>query len=336
MRLAAPDHICIRGLNSDEPDVDVLEEARRGWFRACLPKLPSPNGRMKPLLLSPSLDHLLALVIPVVLCVACTPSAPSVDHSRVHDAPGALPWDGASSPFDPLAYAAARQNQVHNPEAAIPAQCYTRTEGVANPCWTCHTLGANPNIKDDFDLQTHYAFSDFALHNRWSNLFEDRSAEHQAITDADALAWVRQDNYTALRRAMLDLHPDFPGWIPDIDLHRGFDHNGFARDGSGWRALRYQPFPGLSWPTNGSTDDVFVRLPAALRPSTLVARANLAILEAALTGDPALPTPALVRTVEPLDETRLGLDLDGDDNDIDGDGASNDNETLCGSDPMDA
>ena len=52
--------------------------------------------------------------------------------------------------------------------------------------------------------------------------------------------------------------------MPDLDLERGFDEHGFARDGSGWRALRYKPFPGTFWPTNGSTDDVFVRLPAGV------------------------------------------------------------------------
>ena len=34
----------------------------------------------------------------------------------------------------PAAYAAV----VHNREAVIPPQCYTRTEGRYNPCYVCH------------------------------------------------------------------------------------------------------------------------------------------------------------------------------------------------------
>ena len=44
------------------------------------------------------------------------------------------------------------------------------------------------------------------------------------------------------------------------DISVRCDGQGFARDRSGWRALRYKPFSGTFWPTNGSSDDVFVRL----------------------------------------------------------------------------
>src|SRR5581483_11051544 len=109
-----------------------------------------------------------------------------------------------------------------------------------------------------------------------------------------------------------------PGWRPDLDFARGFDAAGFARDGSGWRAVRWKPFPGAFWPTNGSTDDVFVRLPEELRrdaaglPSRAVYQTNLAILEAAIAADPDRPDAQLARTVEPIDERAGGIDLDRD------------------------
>lgn len=107
-------------------------------------------------------------------------------------------------------------------------------------------------------------------------------------------------------------------WVPDLDIHAGFDGQGFAKDGSAWRALRYKPFPGTFWPTNGSTDDVMIRLPWPFRsddsgkPLLDVYKANLAIVEAALT----TPSPLALRTqgreVEPIDESLVQWDLDGD------------------------
>jgi hypothetical protein len=137
------------------------------------------------------------------------------------------------------------------------------------------------------------------------------------IGDEEMLAWVRQDNYRPLQRA-LERSTQRPAFVPDVDLHGGFDELGFARDGSGWRALRYQPFPGSGWPTNGGAGDAFVRLPAPFRqdasgaPSTEVYRANLTILEAAIAADPSLSTEELVRGIEPIDEMEIGVDLDGD------------------------
>ena len=60
---------------------------------------------------------------------------------------------------------------VGNPEAPIPPQCYTRTEGTANPCWTCHTTKNGHNLKGDWTLQEVYAFSDAGLKNHWTTLF---------------------------------------------------------------------------------------------------------------------------------------------------------------------
>jgi hypothetical protein len=232
-------------------------------------------------------------------------------------AAGALLLLGAlADDYDPLERARAAGRRVVNQEATVPPQCYTRTDGVSNPCWTCHTVPRDPNFLVDWELQKEYAFSDFALTNRWENLHVDRSAAIAAIADREALDWIRSDNYQALRRALAERR-DYPGYRPDLDLAAGFDERGFARDGSGWRALRYKPFPGTFWPANGSTDDVMIRLPRPFRsrggvPSTEVYAANLAILEAAIAADPFKPAAALDREVGPIDETAAGLDLDRD------------------------
>jgi len=107
------------------------------------------------------------------------------------------------------------------------------------------------------------------------------------------------------------------GFIPDLEgLHRAeeaFDEHGLARDGSGWVAFNYKPLPSTFWPTNGSTDDVMLRLPTAFRtascrgeagPSRDAYRANLAILEA------AIKDAERVESL-PVDERAVCADLDG-------------------------
>lgn len=236
---------------------------------------------------------------------------------------GCDPSDGgravasAEEVYDPLAYSRSRRGVVENAEAGVPPMCYTKTAGVSNPCWTCHTVPPPPIGLTDVGLQEEYAFSDFGLMNRWSNLFVDRAAGIAGISDDEALAYVRRDNYRSLapnlRRAS-----NYPGWIPDLDLDRGLDSEGFAADGSSWRSLRYKPFPGTFWPTNGSTDAVFIRLPAKFytdvngAPSREIYKLNLAVLEASIAGDPAQADKDVTREVEPLDEARAGVDLDGD------------------------
>lgn len=222
-----------------------------------------------------------------------------------------------SATHDPLATARASIGQVRNREAVIPPQCYTETAGVANPCWTCHTTTTFPNFMSDWDLQEEYAFSEVGLRNHWRNLFADRSAAIASMSDADILAYVGEDNYAPLRAA-LSAAAGYPGYVPDLDFQLGFDDAGFARDGSGWRAFRYKPFPGTFWPTNGSTDDVMVRLPEEFRvdahgePSIAVYRANLAILEASMVSDPAISPAQLRWPVDALDEAAIDTDLDGD------------------------
>ncbi|PRQ05733.1 hypothetical protein ENSA5_00530 [Enhygromyxa salina] len=222
-------------------------------------------------------------------------------------------------PYDPLATARAALGKLDNLEATIPPQCYTKTDGHANPCWVCHAPSRFPNAMVDWDLQRTYDFSDEAKTNYWTNLFEDRRAAVAAITNAEILAWIQADNYTPLREA-IDALPvdDYRGYRPDLDFAAGFDEAGFARDGSHWRAFRYKPFAGAFWPTNGSTDDVMIRLPPALRrdadgrESPAVYRANLAILEASLATDPRTPDATLRWPIEPIDERAANIDLDGD------------------------
>ena len=220
-----------------------------------------------------------------------------------------------SPPYDPLAFARA-QNNIANKEAAVPAQCYTKTAGVSNACWTCHSVSQPPNHMNDWELQKEYAFSDFALENRWSNLFADRRAAIAEISDVEILRWIRVDNTREVASA-LRRDQNYRGWIPDLDFARGFDDDGFARDGSGWRALRYKPFPGTFWPTNGNSDDVMIRLPARFardregRPSREHAKLNYSILEAAIATPPRRADDSLARRIEAVDERIAGFDVDG-------------------------
>lgn len=207
------------------------------------------------------------------------------------------------------------RHAVYNAEAPVPAQCYTRTEGTHNPCYVCHQnpLPGRENTLADGHLQTGYAFSDVGLTNHWRNLFLDRREAAAKISDAEILAWVDADNYSALAPRLREA--GFEGWIPDLaGLERGaaaFDAHGVARDGSGWVAYNYKPFPSTFWPTNGSFGDAMIRLPAAFRsdaqgqPSADVYRANLAIVEAQIKGLSRIGTP-------PVDERAVGEDLDGD------------------------
>lgn len=218
--------------------------------------------------------------------------------------------------YDPLALAAATRGQVNNVEAGIPAQCYTKTDGASNPCWTCHSESRFPNLMSDWRLQKEYAFSEPGLSNHWRNLFEDRRAAAAQITDEAVLRYVRQDNYADLQKA-LRTRADYTGYEPDLNYAAGFDEEGFARDGSRWRAFRYKPFAGPFWPTNGSTDDVLIRLPLRFGQShgkvdVAVYKANLAILEASFGSDPEVNAADLVWAVEPLNEALVGADLNKD------------------------
>jgi hypothetical protein len=220
---------------------------------------------------------------------------------------------------------------LNNLSAYIPSQCYTKTldEGgqAHNPCFSCHTTPKAPNFIDDADLQLGYDFSEVPRANPWKNLFKDRRGAVADISDEAVLSYIRASNYfdaqgrilPALKLAQVPAGWDYDdngkweGFVPDARFN--FDAEGFDRDGqgrlTGWRAFGYYPFLGTFWPTNGSTDDVLIRLPEAFRagidgrPDITVYKTNLAIVEAMLK-EQDVP-------IDPVDEAALGgVDLDQD------------------------
>ena len=204
---------------------------------------------------------------------------------------------------------------VYNREAIIPPMCYTKTQRKHNPCYVCHqnALPKRENTMNDGQLQRAYSFSDQGMRNHWKNLFEDRRERIKTISDEAISTWVKEDNYSELAPRLETAN--FKGWIPDLaDLQQGasaFHENGFAKDGSHWVAFNYKPFPSTFWPTNGSTDDVMIRLEKTYRSdedgnySEAVYRANLAIVEANIKDLPEI-------TTAPLDENILQADLNED------------------------
>lgn len=204
---------------------------------------------------------------------------------------------------------------MYNREAIIPPQCYTRTEGTFNPCYVCHqnARAGSENTMNDGPLQREYSFSEIGVTNHWKNLFEDRTAAVASISDAQILDWIDDDNYSALAGRLQTA--GFRGWIPDLknlqEAAQAFDQQGLARDDSAWVAFNYKPLPSTFWPTNGSTDDVMIRLPAAYRQrqdgtdSRAVYLANLSIAEALIKGLSRIETPD-------INEHEAGEDINGD------------------------
>ncbi len=216
----------------------------------------------------------------------------------------------------PTSQAMAEARRIYNPEAPIPAMCYTKIEGKHNPCYVCHQSNEDrtrTNFMQDGDLQSEYAFSEDGMTNHHVNLFIDRSAEVAAISDEEILDWIEQDNYSDLT-GRLDA-AGFEGWIPDLTgfehMSEAFDEDGLAKDGSWWVAFNYKPQPSTFWPTNGSTDDVLIRLPVRFYTtaegieSRDVYFANLALVEMAFQDLDRVSLP-------PVDETVIGVDIDGD------------------------
>ena len=193
--------------------------------------------------------------------------------------------------------------------------CYTKTDGKHNPCYVCHQnpVSGRENTMGDGALQIAYAFSDVGMKNHWDNLFEDRSEAVAKISDEEIMEWINQDNYSDLAPRLKE--EGFKGWIPDLKkLEKGakaFDKEGFAKDGSHWVAFNYKPMPSTFWPTNGSTDDVMIRLPAPFREtadgrySRDIYKANLAIVEANIKGFKQI-------SVLSINEKKVGSDLNGD------------------------
>ena len=202
-------------------------------------------------------------------------------------------------------------NEVYNPESVIPPQCYTKTNGQNNPCYACHQSydksENRPNQMGDGTLQGNYEFSDVGLTNSWKNLFVDRRELIADISDKAILDYIGEDNYTASTENGLPAEMQIKQLsYPD----EAFGEHGIANDGSGWVAYNYKPFPSTFWPTNGSTGDAMIRLPAAFQLrqgeySEDVYLANLTLLEMALKDVDTLAVP-------PLNEQTIGMDLNGD------------------------
>ena len=127
------------------------------------------------------------------------------------------------------------------------------------------------------------------------------------------------DGRIALARALEKPPPDWDGngngqwdgFVPDVQF--AFDEHGFDHrpDGTptGWRAFAYYPFVGTFFPTNGSADDVLIRLDPALREDDATATSTRAIYTVNFAIVEALITRADV-AIDPVDEAALGVDLD--------------------------
>lgn len=179
-----------------------------------------------------------------------------------------------------------KDNITRNNDAAyIPAQCYTKTQDdlgkVHNPCFSCHTQNIEPNyLFDDFEVQMSYDFPSYAMKNHWHNLFKDRTLAVAQISDESILAYIRKSNYLNDQGQIIlaetlnsvpskwdfNQNNQWDGYTPDIYFN--FDNEGYdlnpQGEMTGWRAFAYAPFLGTFWPTNGSTDDVMIRLPKTM------------------------------------------------------------------------
>lgn len=218
---------------------------------------------------------------------------------------------------------------VNNQAAYIPSQCYTQTvddQGrVHNPCFSCHINSVEPNYIDDSHLQVTYDMGEYSKINRFTNLFKDRTEAVDNINDEEILAYIREDNYQKSDQLLLaqklktvpsvwDINENgkWDGYMPDC--YFSFDGEGFDKDPegnyTGWRAFGYYPFLGTFWPTNGSTDDVLIRLPEAFREDEnghfdlSVYKLNLAIVESLIKQKDI--------AIDLTDESIYGVDLDQD------------------------
>lgn len=216
-----------------------------------------------------------------------------------------------------------------HPSAYITQMCYTKTTDdinrTYNPCFACHTNNKEPNyVMGNADLQEAYDFPEPALKNPFTNNFLDLSQRVSQISDADIIKYVNESNYFDKNRNIIlaqqlqhlsdlwdsDGDGKWSGYIPDCNYN--FNENGFdiGRDGkaTGWVAFAYMPFLGTFWPTNGSTDDVLIRLDSSMMQATkdgefnaTIYATNLAIVE------------SLIReknvSIKSVDESLLGVDL---------------------------
>lgn len=206
-------------------------------------------------------------------------------------------------------------DRILNDEASVPPQCYTDTKNQHNPCYTCHQMydrrtDQRLNKLDDGALQGGYMFSEIGVFNHWQNLFKDRQNWLNNVSDESILTYINQDNYSNLAGSLQQA--GWKGFVPDLkDYQLGaaaFDNKGLALDGSYWVAFNYKPFPGTFWPTNGSTDDVLVRLGKKFRELNGVFNSDIYFINLTL-------AELNIKDIEkasiwPIDETKIGFDID--------------------------
>ncbi len=222
-----------------------------------------------------------------------------------------------------------KRNTLMNESAYITSQCYTKTEDtnnkniLHNPCYSCHTKNKEPNFTfEDDELQSAYDFPTPALKNPWTNLFKDRTAQVAKISNKEILHYINSNNYSKNNHIILkDKLKNVPnewdynengkwdGYIPDCYFN--FDNEGFDKNQkgnyTGWRSFAYRPFLGTFWPTNGSTDDVLIRLDKVFMQNEKgefdleVYKLNLSLVE-------SLIKQADVG-IEPIDEKKYGYDM---------------------------
>ncbi|WP_428738976.1 hypothetical protein [Sulfurimonas sp.] len=220
-----------------------------------------------------------------------------------------------------------RTTSLNNKGAYVTSQCYTKTVDangtVHNPCFTCHINSNEPNYIDDWDLQETRSFGEYTATNRFTNLFKDRTSLVSQISDEEILSYVRENNYMQKGQILLanKLKYNLPdawdytgngvwnGYVPDCYFN--FDDEGFDKNSSGdytgWRAFAYYPFLGTFWPTNGSTDDVLIRLADVFQEdengtfNKEVYKLNLSIVEALIKKKDV--------SIDSVDENVYGVDL---------------------------
>ena len=214
----------------------------------------------------------------------------------------------------------------YNEAAYITSMCYTKTtdetNNTFNPCYACHINSIEPNYVNDFIRQESYDFNAYTLKNRFTNLFKDRTQEVNNIDDEEILNYIRENNYINNNEINLastlknlpqewDVNKDeiWNGYMPDCYFN--FDDEGFDIDPNGgytfWRAFAYTPFLGTFWPTNGSVDDVLIRLPEPFYKNSSdeidieVYKINLAIVESLIKKEDI--------NIKSVDENIYGVDL---------------------------
>lgn len=217
-----------------------------------------------------------------------------------------------------------------NHSAYVTSQCYTKTidehNQTHNPCYSCHRESIEPNYVNDESVQEINSFPAYATTNHWKNLFLDKRALVAKTTNSEIDTYIAQDNYKnsdgtiILANKLKNItskwdvnnNAKWDGYTPDC--HFNFDDEGFDKDLNGtltgWRAFAYYPFLGTFWPTNGSTDDVIIRLPEMFQKDANgnfdkeVYKINLSIVESL--------TKKKDIEIAPTNEAQFNLDLDGD------------------------